>query len=750
MKFLFVAKQQKNAEAFLATLKAVIERGHDVTIAVQEWDDERDRRFEEAINSPRLKVLPCPSARMDEWRDVAPLVRRLRDSVHILQPAFTESSVLRLRILDKLRQELALDATSDTLERELSTIAPSQLQRIESVLRLAERAIPTSELFDEFLRSEAPDVLLISPLVHFGSAQADVAASGRRLGIPVWMLMFSWDNLSTKGSLHVLPDLMFVWNERQRQEAEQLHRFPASRVVVTGAARFDGFFDLQPRMTHAQFHEGLGLDPAKPTLLYLCSSRLIVPEELPFIRRWLGGLRGAASGVLRGCNVIVRPHPDLQALGGELQFERCRWPGAPDLGGKTARPFDDAGALVLRTSYKEPFGLYESLAHSTAVVGLNTTAELEAGIAGRPVFTIHPDATGDEGPRPTVHFHYLTREHGGFVSSASSIEEHLSQLAAALAAAPEPAPIRSFIESFLRPLGIDRPVSPLLAEELLRRAEGTARLPPRDREMALPETDDAPQDESDIPLADEAERIVVGPSPGTGRDVENQTVRLEQSVVKWLEQWVKVGEVVYDLDAGFGAYTLIAARQRGAVVVAFEPGYGAYAALCDNVRLNGCQGVVIPLPFAIGSSDSLAAIKYERDHPGGPRHAVLKTRWRARAADAVQPHVHSVCTTRLDTAVELYGLPPAHHIRIARGLGALEVLEGAGHTLAHPACRSVWLHAPPGDEALLVARFQTAGFHPVVRRDRRKSIQLVFVRDEASNVADGSTQDRREAASRQP
>ncbi len=736
MKFLFVAKQQKNAEAFLATLKAIIERGHDVTIAVQEWDDQRDRRFEEAINSPRLKVLPCPSSRMDEWSDVAPVVRRLRDSVHILQPAFTESAVLRLRILDKLRQELALDTTPATLESELSTIAPSQLQRIESVLRLAERAIPTSELFDEFLQSEAPDVLLISPLVHFGSAQADVAASGRRLGIPVWMLMFSWDNLSTKGCMHVPPDLMFVWNERQRREAEQLHRFPGSRVVVTGAARFDEFFGLRPRMTHGQFYEGLGLDPATPTLLYLCSSRLIVPRELPFIRRWLGGLRGASAGVLRGCNVIVRPHPDLPLLDDELRFERCRWPAESQLDGKVARPFEDARALVLRTSYKEPFGLYESLAHSTAVVGLNTTAELEAGIVGLPVFTIHPDAIGDDGPRPTVHFHYLTREHGGFVSSASSLEEHLSQLGAALAVPSDPAPIRSFIESFLRPLGIDRPVSPLLAEELLRRAAGADRAPLPDRPMAAAETDHRSPDESVIPLGYEGGRIVVRATPEIMRFVQNQAVRLEQSAVKWLERWVRVGDVVYDVDAGFGPYTLIAARQRGAVVVAFEPGYGAYAALCENVRLNACQGVVIPVPFAIASSDSLATIKYEHEHPGGPRHAVLKTRWRARPADAVQPHVHSVCMTRLDTAVELYGLPAANHIRISRGLPPLEVLEGAPHTLAHPACRSVWLHADPADEAALVARFREAGFDPVIRRDRRTSIQMVFVRGDRSNVVD--------------
>ena len=37
-------------------------------------------------------------------------------------------------------------------------------------------------------------------------------------------------NLSTKGALHETPDLLFVWNERQRREAEQ--QFASSRVVA--------------------------------------------------------------------------------------------------------------------------------------------------------------------------------------------------------------------------------------------------------------------------------------------------------------------------------------------------------------------------------------------------------------------------------------------------------------------------------------------------------------------------------------
>ena len=735
MKFLLVAKQQKNSTAFLETLQSLVDRGHHVTVAVQERDDARDRQLEQQVDSARFKVIPCPAARIDEWGPVAPVVRRLRDCIHFLRPAFAGSPALQARVFDKLRQELELGTGSEALTAALGVIPQAQLGRLDAVFRLAERSIPTSGLFDEFLESERPDVLLISPLVHFGSAQADVAASARRLGVPVWMLLFSWDNLSTKGCLHVEPDLMFVWNERQRREAEELHRYPSARVVVAGAARFDSFFRLTPILTREQFLRPIGLDPARPTLLYLCSSRLIAPQEMGFIRRWLAAVRGSTSEDLRHANVIVRPHPDIALPPAEVPLRRHQWPDAPGVDGNVGEFPGDAGAVVLRTSYKDPAGLYESLVHSTAVVGLNTTAELEAGIAGRPVFTIEPEAADRDGPRATLHFRYLTREHGGFVSVAPDMAEHVAQLEAALADGVDSEPIRSFIESFLRPLGIDKAVSPLLADIFEQRAaarESGAALP-ASAAVFDPRTLE-PDEPGVVPLSYRRGRIKVRATPEAVRSMVDGSVRLDRTVVKWLHRWVKIGDVVYDVNAGFGPYVLIAARRRGATVVAFEPGYKAFAALCDNVLLNACQGSVIPVPLALAGRDALANIKYGRHDAGTGLHSLEWARWRVRPADGVRPHVHAVCATRLDSAVEQYALPLPMHVRLSSTVAAVDVLHGALRTLAHPSLRTIWLQSRPEQEPAVVDRLAALGLRVASRRVRRHSVQMVFSREDASGT----------------
>ena len=69
MRFLLVAKQKKTVEAFLGTLRALIDRGHSVTLAVQERDERRNEQLEAAIADARFTVVPCPAVRSDEWID---------------------------------------------------------------------------------------------------------------------------------------------------------------------------------------------------------------------------------------------------------------------------------------------------------------------------------------------------------------------------------------------------------------------------------------------------------------------------------------------------------------------------------------------------------------------------------------------------------------------------------------------------------------------------------------------------------
>jgi len=127
--------------------------------------------------------------------------------------------------------------------------------------------------------------------------------------------------------------------------------------------------------------------------------------------------------------------------------------------------------------------LLDTVHHSAAVVGLNTSAQLEAGILGRPVLTILAPEF-EEGQQGTLHFSYLLKEHGGFVDVAPDFDVHRRQLASAVAGDYDRQAIRSFIEQFIRPNGIDRPATPFM----VRAIEEFAQSAYRDQPTAVTQT----------------------------------------------------------------------------------------------------------------------------------------------------------------------------------------------------------------------------------------------------------------------
>jgi hypothetical protein len=76
-----------------------------------------------------------------------------------------------------------------------------------------------------------PDVMLVSPTIWpKDPVEADYLHAGRALGIPTIGYVNSWDNLTSKGTVHVLPDVYIVWNEPS-------HKRP-SRFTTSRRARF--------------------------------------------------------------------------------------------------------------------------------------------------------------------------------------------------------------------------------------------------------------------------------------------------------------------------------------------------------------------------------------------------------------------------------------------------------------------------------------------------------------------------------
>jgi FkbM family methyltransferase len=774
MKILFAMRHAGYVRNFESTLRMLCERGHHVHLAFQgkvkyPQLDPTDiaRQLSDAYPNFSSGSIPL---RSDGWGLLGRELRLGLDYLRYLTPEYDEAP--------KLRERATREAPEAVLMRSRHGFTSTRPGRrlLAAWLRAMDQAIHRDPEVDAYMRRMRPDVLAVTPLIEPGSPQVEYVRSARSLGIPTALCVASWDNLTNKGLIHGPVDLVTVWNDAMKREAVELHRISPARVVVTGAAAFDHWFDWKASTSRSEFCARVGLPADRPYLLYLCSSKFVAPNEASFIRKWVEQIRQSSFSTLREIGILVRPHPqnaeqwqstDLSDCGPVAVWPRCG-----------AAPVDS----TTRSQY------FDSMFHSAAVVGVNTTAEIESAILGRPVCTLlAPEFRDTQGG--TLHFHHLREINGGLVTVAHDFHEHLAQLDAVIQQ-PEPARLRcqKFVEAFVRPQGLEVPATAKLVDALeqlsrarrpalrpvvwaglvrgrlerraaalerearvqqearaARRASRAAREAKQQARLAEREAKRAEKArleeerrvqraaEEKIAAQQKVENLVTAfrglghvrrrtvltalmgdippnsfielhaNTPPRKLDYEHADIYMrvttkgeefriracakEPFTIDWIHQRIAAGEVLYDIGANVGAYSLVAAKKPGggARVFSFEASYATVASLCANVALNHLDDQVTPMPVALSDTTALNVFSLRDLEPGAARHALGYE----PPEDGPTLYQQPVMMFRLDDLVDWFGLPPPNHIKLDVDGGELAVLEGASRALGSPALRSM-------------------------------------------------------------
>ena len=462
MKVLFLLASPEYLGFYDTAGEELAARGHAVAIGVNSQRAKKPVGVEGLqAYADRVTVLGVVPMRTGFWARAGLHVRALMDFVRFLHPDFAAARALRERMKRKVLPRIY--RSLDVIPR----LGASTVRRAITALAGVERAIPVHAPIAEYLREQSPDVLLVSPLVTTASEQVEWVKAARACGIRSAVCVASWDNLTNKGLLRVRPDAVLVWNEAQKREAVEFHYVPADTVVVTGAQLFDKWFARSVTHGREAFCQRVGLPDARPFILFTGSSSFIseTGAEVAFVRRWVRALRDSGNPALTDANILVRPHP----------YNFHLWASAPvaDLPGVAVYPRQGYNPIALEN--RNDF--YDSLYHSAVVVGVNTSAMVEAAIIGRPVCSLlAPEFAGTQ--EGTIHFRHLLPENGGFLRIASTVEAHVAQLAQCLR---DPASTRAetsrFVASFIRPAGVDRPATPVFADAVERLAAQPAPAP---------------------------------------------------------------------------------------------------------------------------------------------------------------------------------------------------------------------------------------------------------------------------------
>ncbi len=356
LKILFVIQLMGHCHYYKSIIGALCRRGHKVTVLF-------DKEFSQ--NAPRepLEALKSQFANFSsDW-----LIRR-KD--------FWRKIIFPVREILNCRRHLIINSASHRNWRRYTplwfrafTKLPVGIWLVKTeivswLLRKVENLTPASQTIAKHIETFNPDVVIVGPANLQQAEELEYLKAAKSLRLPTVIPVLSWDNLTTKGLFHIVPDLLLAWNEAHFKQAQRHHNVPEEKICITGSSFFDPWFtNLKPSCSREEFCARHGLRAANPILLHLGSSRNMTDDETMVTKALRVALDGSDDGRLRRTQIIVRPHGANFRIFEDLDLRDTIV--LPKSGGSPITP----EALQL---------FYDTLYYAAAVVEINTSAMIDS------------------------------------------------------------------------------------------------------------------------------------------------------------------------------------------------------------------------------------------------------------------------------------------------------------------------------------------------------------------------------------
>lgn len=136
----------------------------------------------------------------------------------------------------------------------------------------------------------------------------------------------------------------------------------------------------------------------------------------------------------------------------------------------------------------------------------------------------------------------------------------------------------------------------------------------------------------------------------------------EPETLEWIDTFVKSGDVLWDIGANIGLYSLYAALNPQVTVYAFEPSALNFSLLIEHIHLNRLDRNINPLCVAFGAETKIGHLKMNEFSAGHAGNGLDKAETQFQAFDAV--FSQAVPAMRADDFRRTFNVPAPQHIKL--------------------------------------------------------------------------------------
>lgn len=248
---------------------------------------------------------------------------------------------------------------------------------VRKILRFFDYHFIADPGFGALLEKHHPDVVFLTHL--FDDAEISLLREARKRMLPTVGFINSWDKLTARCSLRLLPDQLIVFNEIVKQEAVMHADMPEANIAVCGIPQYDTYVTDTPTLRQ-DFFKKIGIDPARHLILFSPAGIRFSASDwtmIDFLHEVVSGLEGETAAELF---VRFPPNDFIDAR----QLDQRTWlkyilPGVR-FGTKWSTDWD--------MNFDELKLLTDTLVHTSVFVCYSTSIAIDAAIFDKPIIGI--------------------------------------------------------------------------------------------------------------------------------------------------------------------------------------------------------------------------------------------------------------------------------------------------------------------------------------------------------------------------
>ena len=285
------------------------------------------------------------------------------------------------------------------------------------IARVLDQKFVKNRAFNKFFEKYNPDLVFLANL--FDAMEIAMLRDAKARGVKTVGFVNSWDKITIKGHMRILPDKLIVPNEIVKKEAQKYLGEKEKNIFVSGIPQYDHYIN-EPVVSREEFFKKINADPQKELLVFAPLGSAFSDSDWDMIDLMHELVQKDAF--VKKTELLVRFPPNDFAHMEEIRkrpYLRCDVPGTR-FGTKIGMDWD--------MDFNDLSHLRNTLRHCSLVIGYASSLMVDAAFCGKPAmtigFTLRPPTLGEKDPRMWYHTtHYSKAIATGGIRWVKSKEE---------------------------------------------------------------------------------------------------------------------------------------------------------------------------------------------------------------------------------------------------------------------------------------------------------------------------------------